>query len=74
MGNVSWDSTDADLKELFEKFGNVYSAKIIYDDRGKCRGWAIVETFSNRDARQAMKDLHETIFDGRRIRVREFNE
>ena len=34
----------------------------------------MVEYYSNKDARQAIDELHETIFDGRRIRVREFNE
>ena len=74
VGNVNWDSTAEDLKEYFEKIGDVYDAKIIYDERGKSRGWAMVEMCSNRDARQAIKDLHDTIFDARRIRVREFNE
>ena len=74
VGNVNWDSTAQGLKEYFEKIGNVYSAKIIYDDRGKSRVWAIVEMYSNRDAREAIARLHDTIFDVRRIRVREFNE
>ena len=74
MGNVSWGAKDKDLKELFEKIGRVCSAKIIYDERGKSRGWAMVEMYSNQDARQAMEDLHDSIFEGRRIRVREFNE
>ena len=63
------------LKKYFEKIVSVSSAKIIYDkETGKCKGWAIVEFLSNKDAKQAIDELHDTIFDGRRIRVREFSE
>ena len=75
VGNINWESEENDLQEYFEKCGDIYSVKIIYDkETGKCKGWAIVEIVSNKDAKQAIEELHDTIFDGRRIRVREFSE
>jgi len=76
VGNLHYDSVDKDLKEFFEQVGAVYSAKVIYERHNprKSRGWAIVEYYSNRDARAAINELHEGRFDGRKIRVREFNE
>ena len=67
---------DEDLKSYFEQVGEVYSAKVIYEKHNprKSRGWAIVEYYSNRDARAAINELHGGRFDGREIRVREFNE
>ena len=75
VGNINWESEEKDLKKYFEKIGSVSSAKIIYDkETGKCKGWAIVEFLSTKDAKQAIEELHDTIYDGRRIRVREFSE
>ena len=74
VGNLHYETGSEDLRAYFESIGEVYSAKVIYERNGKSRGWAIVEYYSNRDARQAIKDLHETHFDDRKIRAREFNE
>ena len=76
VGNLHYESVDDDLKIFFEQVGAVYSAKVIYEKHNprKSRGWAIVEYYSNRDARAAINELHDGRLDGRKIRVREFNE
>ena len=76
VGYLHWDTTDKDLKEFFDQVGAIYSAKAIYEQHNprNSRGWAIVEYYSNRDARAAINELHDGRLDGQKIRVREFNE
>ena len=76
VGNLHWDTTDEDLKEFFAQIGAIFSAKVIMEphNKSKSRGWGIVEYYSNRDARAAINELHDGRLDGRKIRVREFNE
>ena len=40
VGNLSWQMTDEELRALFEKFGNVTSAKIVKDKvSGRSKGF-----------------------------------
>src|SRR5688572_13789105 len=44
VGNLSWDSNEQDLRELFEQFGAVHSVAIVMDrDTGRSRGFGFVE-------------------------------
>lgn len=69
-GNLSYDMTETVLKELFEKFGEVSSVKIISDpSTGKSKGFGFVEMANQDDADKAIKDLNSTEVLGRNIRV-----
>lgn len=69
VGNLSWGTTDDTLHEAFHKF-NVIRAKVIIDRMtGRSRGFGFVSFASPDDAEKAMSEMHESILDGRNIRV-----
>ncbi len=71
VGNLSYNTTDATLNELFAPFGQVESARVITDrDSGTSKGFGFVE-MSNSDAQKAMGALNGREIDGRAIRVNE---
>lgn len=74
VGNLPWDTTDADLGELFNRIGPVNSARVITDrDTGRSRGFGFVE-MSQEDGQRAIAELNDTQMSGRAIRVNEANE
>ncbi len=71
VGNLSYNTTDATLNELFSPFGQVESARVITDrDSGSSKGFGFVE-MSNSDAQKAMGALNGREVDGRALRVNE---
>lgn len=70
VGGLSWGTTDKELKDAFEPYGNVTEAKVIKErDSGRSRGFGFV-TYDNEDeAREAVEALNDTELDGRSIRV-----
>ncbi len=72
VGNLSFDSTESDLKDLFGQAGNVVSCDMIMDrDTGKSRGFAFVEMSSEEEARKAIADFDGKDMDGRALKVNE---
>lgn len=70
VSNLSFHTTDADLKKLFGQFGVVSSAKVITDrETGRSRGFGFVEMESDTDAGNAMKGLNNTEIEGRAMSV-----
>jgi RNA recognition motif-containing protein len=66
-----FDVEDAELKELFEEFGVVSSAKVIIDrETGKSRGFGFVEMPDNAAAERAMIELSNSELGGRRLTVK----
>ena len=71
IGSLSYKLTDSDLQELFEKFGEVVSAKVITDrDTGRSRGFGFVEMSNEGDADKAIEELNGSDVDGRTIVVK----
>jgi RNA recognition motif-containing protein len=59
VGNLSPDTTDENLREAFESFGEVTSAKVIKDKyTGQSRGFGFVEMASDEDANKAIAELN----------------
>lgn len=53
VGNLSYQATEAELRQLFEQFGQVNSAKIITDRQtGRSRGFGFVEMEVEGEAKQ----------------------
>jgi RNA recognition motif-containing protein len=69
VSNLSFQVTEEQLKSLFDKFGEVTSAKVIMDrETGRSRGFAFVE-MSDKAGEEAMKELDGKHLDGRAISV-----
>jgi RNA recognition motif-containing protein len=72
VGNLSFQSTDSDLSDLFSQIGAVASATIIMDKMtGKSRGFGFVEMTTNQEAQQAVERLNGTQLHGRALTVNE---
>ena len=70
VGGLSYDTTEDQLRELFEQHGEVASAKIITDrETGRSKGFGFVEMAAQADAEEAIKQLNGTEFGGRNIAV-----
>jgi RNA recognition motif-containing protein len=76
VGNLSFDTTDADLTAAFEQGGlKVSSVQVMADrDTGRSRGFAFVEMASAEDAQAAIKAMDGAQLDGRALRVNEAEE
>jgi cold-inducible RNA-binding protein len=72
IGNLSFQTSQEDLQEVFEKHGTVESVAIITDrETGRPRGFAFVEMSSDSEAQAAIQALDGTTLDGRPLRVNE---
>jgi len=72
VGNISFDTTDADLEELFGGAGTVESVNVITDrDTGRSRGFGFVGMSSQEEANNAISQFNETEVGGRNIIVNE---
>lgn len=70
VGNLSFDTTEAELEDLFKGFGHVRSVEIIYNSRTyRSKGYAFVEMERLSDAVRAAEQLHGQPFMGRELRV-----
>ena len=72
VGNLSFDSTEDDLKDLFGRYGTVESVAVITDrETGRPRGFAFVELSESSAAQDAIRALDGNDFAGRNIKVNE---
>lgn len=72
VGNLSFNSTEADLRELFSQFGTVEDAALVTDRMtGNSRGFAFVTMGSADEANTAADALNGRDFQGRNLTVNE---
>jgi len=72
VGNLSFSSTEDDLRDLFGRHGAVDSVAVITDrETGRPRGFAFVEMSEASAASDAIRALDGTDFGGRTIKVNE---
>jgi RNA recognition motif-containing protein len=72
VGNLPYEAMDADLQELFEKYGNVTSARVIIDRMsGRSKGFGFVEMPNTAEANAAIEGTNGVDFMGRPLRVNE---
>jgi len=75
VGNLSFQSTEDDLRELFQKHGTVASVAIITDrETGRARGFGFVEMSSPAEGQAAIRALDGSNMDGRPLKVNEAQE
>jgi cold-inducible RNA-binding protein len=72
VGNISFQATEDDLRELFAKSGDVESVKMITDQfTSKPKGFGFVEMATEEDAKNAITALNGTTFMDRAMTVAE---
>ncbi len=72
VGNMSYETSEEDLKQSFEAFGKVESATIIKDKfSGQSKGFGFVEMFSKSEAQSAIDGLNDKELKGRKLKVNE---
>lgn len=68
--NIQSDVSDDDLRELFEKYGEVTSAAIARDsESGKSRGFGFVNFIKHEEAAKAVEELNDKDFKGQSLYV-----
>ncbi len=75
VGNLSYNTTEEDVRELFTPYGEITSLNLISDrDTGRPKGFGFVEMSTDQEARGAISGLNAREVDGRQIRVNEAND
>ena len=71
VGNLSFNSSEQDLEDVFGEIGTVESVNIIEDrDTGRSRGFGFVEMPKAGEAKAAIKSLNHTKVGDKIIRVK----
>lgn len=72
VGNLSYETTESALSELFGAYGEIASVNLITDRAtGRSRGFAFVEMVEHAAALEAINQLNGRDVDGRSIKVAE---
>jgi RNA recognition motif-containing protein len=75
VGSLPFKLSDSELRELFEKYGEVSSAKIINDrETGRSKGFGFVEMPDDEQAQKAIEELNGSDLKGRSIVVNQSEE
>ncbi len=70
VGNLSYEITDDEVKDLFSPHGEIASVSIIKDKHsGQSKGFGFVEMPNQAEAEEAIKALNESELKGRNIKV-----
>lgn len=60
IAGLPYDLDDAELEEIFEKFGKIISAKVAIDrETGKSKGFGFVEMLNDTEAKEAIEGLND---------------
>ena len=72
VGNLSWNTADAELSDAFGRFGEITEAKVITDrNTGRSRGFGFITFEDTEAADKAISEMNGTSLDGREITVNE---
>ena len=72
VGNMSFKTTETDLRSLFEPFGEISRVNVVTDrDTGQARGFGFVEMTNDGEAQTAITSLNGKEVDGRALNVNE---
>ena len=70
VGNLSYQTLEKDLQDLFSQVGVVVNTNIMFDKfTGKSRGFAFIEFGTNEEAQKAVEMFHNKEFQGRQLTV-----
>jgi RNA recognition motif-containing protein len=72
IGNIAYNATEEDINELFSKYGEIKSLKIIKDSiTGRSRGFGFIEMANENDAKDAISALNGKTFMEKTLNVAE---
>jgi RNA recognition motif-containing protein len=72
VGNIPYNATEEDLRELFSECGEIESLKIIQDQfTNRSRGFGFVEMANEEDTKKAIESLNGKDFMGKNLTVNE---
>jgi len=72
IANIPFKSTESELKQLFEQYGEVTSAKIVIDKMtNRSRGFGFIEMSDSTSAKEAINTLNGSDFQGKELVVNE---
>jgi cold-inducible RNA-binding protein len=72
VGNMSFQTTESELRSMFEPYGDITRVQVITDrDTGRARGFAFVEMANDEEAAKAISELNGKEVAGRALRVNE---
>lgn len=72
VGNLDYDTSGSDLRQIFSQFGTVVSADVVMDrSTGRSKGFGFVEMASDQEAAAAISALDSKESGGRRLTVNE---
>jgi cold-inducible RNA-binding protein len=72
VGNLSFDTNDTQLNQIFQPFGQVSSSRVIMDQySGRSRGFGFVEMENNAEADKAIAELNGKNVEGRDLNISE---
>lgn len=72
VGNLSWNTDNRQLTDLFSQHGTVDTARVLTDrETGRSRGFGFVEMPNDDEARAAIEALNGFEHDGRALKVNE---
>lgn len=75
VGNLSYGTTELELREVFGQYGTVADAKVVTErETGRPRGFAFVEMSTEQEAQTAAAELSGRELGGRAINVNEAQE
>lgn len=75
VAGLPYDMDDAELMEIFEKFGTTISAKVAIDkETGKSRGFAFVEMANDEEALEAIEHLKDIAFGKKQLVVKQADD
>jgi RNA recognition motif-containing protein len=70
VGNLSYEITDDEVRDIFSPHGEISSVSIIKDKySGQSKGFGFVEMPNQAEAEEAIKTLNESDLKGRNIKV-----
>ncbi len=70
VGNMSFETTESDLRDAFAAYGEVQSVNVVEDrETGRPRGFAFIEMGSDAEAQAAVDGLNGQDLQGRALKV-----
>jgi RNA recognition motif-containing protein len=70
LGNLSYEASEEDLKDLFKGVGTVRNVEIVYNRRThKSKGYGFVDMLNTEEAKRSVEVLHDQFFMGRKLVV-----